>query len=151
MKNSLFQNALFPNTRIYQDANGNFKGSSTDVTPIILLLSRTWGIAVWLYIILTPFLAPVYYVFAHWYCKKYDAEFSKANPKEWSKEKKSILRNHRNILLGWIIFMLWGYCCDWGQNDLPYKYTQPSASKTEYNWEPYKKDSYHDIYSNQEK
>ena len=32
--------------------------------------------------------------------------------------------------------MVWGYCVDWGQNDLPYKYTQPSTQWKETKWEP---------------
>ena len=59
---SLFHDALFPGTRVYHDANGNFRGTSTDVTP--------------------------------WY-----------------------LKNHRNILIGWIMFMLLGWITEWGQND----------------------------------
>ena len=75
-----------------------------------------------------PLLAPVYFVFAHWFCRKYDAEFTKEDPKGWPSEKKEILKNHRNILIGWIIFMVWGYFSDWGGDDLPYKYTQPSET-----------------------
>lgn len=97
---SLVHSALFPSTRVHHDANGNYRGSSTDITPWLVLLGRSWGILVWLYIILLPLLAPVYYIFANWYCHKYDAEFTKVDPKGWPKEKSQILRNHRSILLG---------------------------------------------------
>lgn len=140
---SLIHNALFPSTRIYHDANGNYRGSSTDVTPWLVLIGRIWGIALWLYIILLPLLAPVYYVFANWYCRKYDAEFTKSDPESCPKEKTQILKSHRNILIGWIIFMVWGYCVDWGQNDFPYKYTQPYQPQQEYHWNP---DTYVDPY-----
>ncbi|MCM1141969.1 MAG: hypothetical protein NC453_25645 [Muribaculum sp.] len=143
---SLVHGALFPSTRVYHDANGNFRGSSTDVTPWMLLLGRVWGFAVWLYVILTPFLAPVYFIFAHWFCRKYDAEFTKEDPKGWPEEKRQILKNHRNILIGWIIFMVWGYCIDWGQNRLPYNYTQPYPSETHSTWDPDHPERYQDPY-----
>lgn len=143
---SLVYSALFPSTRVYHDANGNYRGSSTDITPWLVLLGRSWGILVWLYIILLPLLAPVYYIFANWYCYKYDSEFTEAAPKGWPKEKSQILRNHRNILLGWIIFMVWGYCVDWGQNDLPYEYTQPSTHWEESKWEPNPDGSFDEYY-----
>lgn len=114
---SLVHDALFPSTRVYHDENGNYRGTSTDITPWMLLLGRIWGILLWLYIILMPLLAPVYFVFAHWFCRKYDAEFTKEDPKGWPSEKKEILKNHRNILIGWIIFMVWGYFSDWGGDD----------------------------------
>lgn len=100
----------------------------------------------YLYWILLPLLAPVYYIFANWYCHKYDAEFTKADPKGWPKEKSQILRNHRNILLGWIIFIVWGYCVDWGQNDLPYEYTQPSTHWKESKWGPNPDGSFDEYY-----
>lgn len=114
---SLFHDALFSKTRFYHDADGNFKGSSTDVTPWYLLIGRLWGWSLWLYIILTPLLAPVYFLFAHWYCKRFDAENTAEDPEGWQQEKRQILKNHRNILIGWIIFMLWGWCSNWGQPD----------------------------------
>lgn len=140
---SLVHGALFPSTRIYHDANGNYRGSSTNVTPWMLLIGRVWGFALWLYIILTPLLAPVYFIFAHWFCRKYDAEFTKEDPKGWPVEKKQILKNHRNILIGWIIFMVWGYCVDWGHDRLPYKYTQPYPNETHSTWDPH---NYEDPY-----
>lgn len=143
---SLVHGALFPSTRVYHDANGNFRGTSTDVTPWMLLLGRVWGFAVWLYIILTPLLAPVYFIFANWFCRKYDAEFMKEDPEGWPKEKKQILKNHRNILIGWIIFMVWGYCVDWGQNRLPCKYTQPSQHYQESTWDSEHPELYQDPY-----
>lgn len=140
---SLVHGALFPSTRIYHDASGNYLGSSTNVTPWILLIGRAWGFTLWLYIILTPLLAPVYFIFAHWFCRKFDVEFSREDPKGWPAEKKKILKNHRNILIGWIIFMVWGYCVDWGQNRLPYEYTQPSPHETHSTWDPHNyKDPY---------
>lgn len=114
---SLFSDALNPRTRVYHDANGNFSGSSTDVTPWYLLFGRIWGITLWLYIILMPLLAPVYFIFAHWYCRKYDAELTKEDPKVWPQEKRQILKNHRNILIGWIMFMLLGWFTNWGEPD----------------------------------
>jgi len=66
-----------------------------------------------------------------------------SDPKGWPEDKKSILKNHRNILIGWIMFMIWGYCIDWGQNDLPYKYTQPSQHWKETTYDP---DTYVDPY-----
>ena len=84
--------------------------------------------------------------FANWYCHKYDAEFTKVDPKGWPKEKSQILRNHRSILLGWIIFIVWGYCVDWGQNDLPYEYTQPSTHWKESKWEPNPDGSFDEYY-----
>lgn len=143
---SLVQDALFPSTRVYHDENGNYRGTSTDITPWMLLLGRIWGILLWLYIILMPLLAPVYFVFAHWFCRKYDAEFTKEDPKGWPSEKKEILKNHRNILIGWIIFMVWGYFSDWGGDDLPYKYTQPSETWKESTWNPEHPELYEDPY-----
>lgn len=127
---SLVHSALFPSTRVYHDANGNYCGSSTDITPWLVLLGRSWGILVWLYIILLPLLAPVYYIFANWYCHKYDAEFTKADPKGWPQEKKQILKNHRNILIGWIMFMLLGWFTDWGQLDYSKESDSPSIEHT---------------------
>lgn len=127
---SLVHSALFPSTRVYHDANGNYCGSSTDITPWLVLLGRSWGILVWLYIILLPLLAPVYYIFANWYCHKYDAEFTKADPKGWPQEKKQILKNHRNILIGWIMFMLLGWFTDWGQPDYSKESDSPSIEHT---------------------
>lgn len=127
---SLVHSALFPSTRVYHDANGNYRGSSTDITPWLVLLGRSWGILVWLYIILLPLLAPVYYIFANWYCHKYDAEFTKADPKGWPQEKKQILKNHRNILIGWIMFMLLGWFTDWGQPDYSKESDNPSIEHT---------------------
>lgn len=140
---SLVHGALFPSTRVNHDANGNFRGSSTDVTPWMLLLGRVWGFALWLYIILTPLLAPVYFIFSHWFCRKYDAEFMKEDPKGWPAEKKQILKNHRNILIGWIIFMVWGYCSDWGVNNSTSYYKGPNKVNTETKWDPY---TYEDPY-----
>ncbi|MBJ2197558.1 hypothetical protein [Barnesiella sp. CU968] len=139
----LIHDAIYPNTRVYHDANGNYRGSSTDVTPFLTLLGRCWGWMVWLYLVLIPLLAPVYFIFAHWFCRKYDAAFMASDPVGWPVEKKSILKNHRNILIGWIIFMVYGYCIDWGQNDLPYKYTQPSQHWKEATYDP---DTYVDPY-----
>ena len=34
----LIHDAIYPNTRVYHDANGNYRGSSTDVTPFLTLL-----------------------------------------------------------------------------------------------------------------
>ena len=88
---SLIHSALFPSTRVYHDANGNYRGTSTDVTPWLALIGRGWGIMVWLY-------------------------------------------------------MVWGYCVDWGQNDLPYKYTQPSTHWEESKWEPNPDGSFDEYY-----
>ena len=118
---SLFHDALYPRTKVYYDANGNFSGTSTDVTPWYLLVGRLWGYGLWLYLILLPLLAPVYFIFAHWYCKRYDAENMAVDPKSWPHERKQILKNHRNILIGWIIFMLFGWFTNWGQLDLSKK------------------------------
>lgn len=137
---SLFHDALFAKTRVYNDSSGNFRGTSTDVTPWYILIGRLWGGMLWLYIILTPLLGPVYFLFAHWYCRKYDAENMADDPKGWPLEKKQILKNHRNILIGWVIFMVLGYCADWGASS-PYK--EPSSSTTEYKWDPY---TYEDPY-----
>lgn len=130
---SLIHDALFPRTRIYQDVNGNFQGTSTDVTPWFCLLGRMWGITLWLYIIMLPLLAPVYFIFAHWYCRKYNDENMAENPEGWPREKSQILRNHRNILIGWAIFMLWGYCVNWGQNGYS---DNPPSTVREYKWDP---------------
>lgn len=140
---SLFHEALFPKTRVYQDASGNFRGTSTDVTPWYLLIGRLWGVMLWLYIILTPLLGPVYFLFAHWYCRRYDAENMAEDPEGWPTEKKQILRNHRNILIGWIMFMVWGYCVDWGVNSSTSYYKEPEKNNTEYTWDPY---TYEDPY-----
>jgi len=139
---SLVHGALFPSTRIYHDANGNYRGMSTDVTSWLHLLGRVWGFLIWLYIILLPLLAPVYFMFANWFCRKYDAEFMKEDPKGWPQDKKRILKNHRNILIGWIIFMVWGYCVDWGQGSSTSYYKGPNTT-TEYEWDPY---NYEDPY-----
>lgn len=114
---SLFHGALFPKTRVYQDSRGNYSGMSTDVTPWYLLIGRLWGGMLWLYIILMPLLGPVYYLFAHWYCRRYDAENMAENPEGWPQEKRQILKNHRNILIGWIMFILLGWFTNWGQPD----------------------------------
>lgn len=140
---SLFHDALFPNTRVYQDSAGNFRGTSTDVTPWYLLIGRLWGGMLWLYIILTPLLAPVYFIFAHWYCRRYDAEYMAEDSVGWPQEKRKILKNHRNILIGWIIFMLWGWFTDWGVNSSTSYYKEPEKTKTEYHWDP---DTYVDPY-----
>ena len=42
--------------------------------------------------------------------------------------------------------MVWGYCVDWGQNDLPYKYTQPSTHWEESKWEPNPDGSFDEYY-----
>lgn len=78
---SLVHNALFPSTRVYHDANGNYRGTSTDVTPWMLLIGRVWG-----------------------------------------------------------------YCVDWGQNRLPYKYSQPSQYYQESTWNPDHPELYQDPY-----
>ena len=88
----LIHDAIYPNTRVYHDANGNYRGSSTDVTPFLTLLGRCWGWMVWLYLVLIPLLAPVYFIFAHWFCRKYDAAFMASDPVGWPVEKKSILK-----------------------------------------------------------
>ena len=141
--NSLFHGALFPRTSIIRDADGSFIGSSTDVTPWYLLIGRIWGGMLWLYIILTPLLAPIYFVFAHWYCRRYDAENLTKDPNGWPTERRQILRNHRNILIGWAIFMIWGYCADWGVNSATSYYKEPNKTNTEYKWDPY---TYEDPY-----
>lgn len=124
--------ALFPHTRVYQDAQGNYAGSSTDITPIILLLARCWGFLIFLFYILTPLLAPVYYWFANWFCNKYDEEFTKEDPKGWPIEKAQILKNFRRIFWGWIIFMAIGFATNFGANRTyaPY-YTQPTQARAE--------------------
>ena len=131
---SLIHGALFPRTRVYQDAQGKLIGTSTDVTPMLLLLGRMWGGMLWLYFIFTPLLAPVYFIFAHWYCRRYDSENMADNPDSWIEDKHNILKSHRNILIGWIIFMVWGYCVNWGQKDNT-KESVPQITK-EYNWDP---------------
>lgn len=118
---SLFHDAIYPRTRVYQDANGNFRGTSTDVTPWYLLIGRLWGFTLWLYLILMPLLAPVYFAFAHWYYRRYDAENLAEDPKGWPHEKKQILKTHRNILIGWIMFMSLGWFSNWGQTDFSRK------------------------------
>lgn len=129
----LVHDAMFPSTRIYRDAEGNYAGSSTDITPIILLIARCWGLAIFLFYILTPLLAPVYYGFAHWFCHKYDAYFMKEDPKGWPMDKARILKDFRNIFWGWIIFMGVGLATNFGANRTydPY-YTQPSVSSAQY-------------------
>lgn len=130
---SLIHAAIFPRTTVYQDSKGAFRGTSTDITPWCCLIGRIWGITLWLYVIMLPLLAPVYFIIAHWYCRKYNEENMAENPDGWPKEKTQILRNHRNILIGWMIFMLWGYCVNWGQND----YTKDYESVVkEYQWDP---------------
>lgn len=125
----LVHDALFPHTRIYQDAEGNYAGSSTDITPFLLLIGRIWGILLFAFYVLTPLLAPVYYWFASWFCNKYDAYFMKEDPKGWPEDKKHILKNFRNIFWGWIIFMAIGFLTNWGQHDGPgYFYTQPDEA-----------------------
>lgn len=109
----LIHDAMFPSTRIYQDAEGNYAGNSTDVTPFLLLMGRIWGCAIWLFIILLPLLAPVYYLFACWFCHKYDAYFTKEEPETWPSEKANILKNFRKVFWGWIIFMAWGLLTNW--------------------------------------
>lgn len=142
--NSLFHNALYPKTRVYQDANGNFSGTSTDVTPWYLLIGRLWGGMLWLYLILTPLLAPVYFAFAHWYCRRFDAENMEDDPKGWPNEKRLILKNHRNILIGWIMFMLLGWVTNWGQTDFSKVPEQTYPIETSASWgspdyvDPYK-------------
>lgn len=127
---SLFNDALYPGTRVYHDANGRFKGTSTDITPWYLLIGHLWGITLWLYIILLPLLAPVYFAFAHWYCRRYDAENMEEDPKGWPQEKKQILKNHSNILIGWIMFMLLGWFTNWGQPDYSKEPDRPSIEYT---------------------
>ena len=133
---TLLHNALFPSTRVYHDQNGNFRGTSTDITPWLVLLGRIWGGALWLYLILTPLLAPVYFMFAQWYCKKYDAENMAEDPKGWPQEKRQILKNHRNILIGWIMFMLLGWFTDWGQKDYSSSQTPTPSTHLPITWDP---------------
>lgn len=141
---SLFHDVLFPNTRVYQDSEGNFRGTSTDVTSWYLLIGRLWGGLLWLYIILTPLLGPVYFIFAHWYCRRYDAENKKEDPIGWPHEKRQILKYHRNILIGWIIFMVWGYCVDWGiESSASYNNVPTSTTNVTSTWDPY---NYEDPY-----
>lgn len=78
---SLFHGALFSGTRVYHAANGKFIGTSTDVTPWYLLIGRLWGYGLWLYLILLPLLAPIYFISANWYCRRYDAENMVEDPK----------------------------------------------------------------------
>ena len=141
---SLFHDILYPRTRVYQDTNGNFRGTSTDVTSWYLLIGRLWGYSLWLYLILLPLLAPVYFVFAHWYWRRYDAENMAEDPKGWLQEKRQILKNYRNILIGWIMFMLLGWFTNWGQTDLSTKHNPTYQSETPTPWgstdyvDPYK-------------
>ena len=87
---SLFHEVLFPGTRVYHDSNGNFRGTSTNVTPWCFLIGRLWGYGLWLYLILLPLLAPIYFIFANLYCRRYDADNMVEDPKGWPKEKKQI-------------------------------------------------------------
>lgn len=141
---SLFHDAIYSRTRAYYDANGNFSGTSADITPWYLLIGRLWGYSLWLYIILLPLLAPVYFAFAHWYCRKYDAENMVEDPKGWPQERRQILKNHRNILIGWIMFILLGWFTNWGQTDFSKKSEPKYHIETEAPWgspnyiDPYK-------------
>lgn len=130
---TLIHDAIFSPQAAFYDERGNYKGSAIDQTPWMLLLGRIWGIILWLYIILLPLLAPVYYGFANWFCNKYDAEFTKEDPKHWPQEKAAILKRYRTIFWCWIIFIALGFLCNWGQHDGPgYYYTQPSVSSAYY-------------------
>ncbi len=66
------------------------------------------------------------------------------DPKGWPNEKRQILRNHRNILIGWIMFMLLGWFANWGQTTNTkepdkYQHIEQSASWDPSNYvDPYK-------------
>lgn len=127
---SLVHDALFPSTRIYQDANGNYAGSSTDITPWMLLIGRVQGVFLFAIYVLTPLLAPVYYLIATWFCNKYDTYFTKRDPKGWPAEKESILKKYRRIFYFWIAFMVIGFLTNWGYQEGPgYKYTSPTPEQ----------------------
>lgn len=52
------------------------------------------------------------------------------DPKGWPQEKKQILKNHSNILIGWIMFMLLGWFTNWGQPDYSKEPDRPSIEYT---------------------
>lgn len=127
---SLITGTLIPPTRVYRDANGNFAGTSTNITSAMLLFGR---IAAWLYflkLILFPILAPFYLLAVNWYCKKFDAVNLKDDPKGWPIKKKKLLRKYTSYFIIWCAWMLYGYLHDWGANDLGYEYTQPVTNTT---------------------
>ena len=149
---SLIQGTLIPSTRVYRDSQGNFAGTSTDITPAMILLYRVWGFLIFLRLVLAPILAPVYLIFVHWYCKKFDKENSKEDPKGWPIRKKKMINKYTWIFVLWCGWIAYGYWTDWCVNDLPYEYTQPVKHPVDkiydYNgrliWDvatsPYKKD-----------
>lgn len=137
---SLIRDTLIPNTRVYHDANGNYAGSSTDITPALRLFGKIYGLAYLAYYILMPLLCPVYWLTVRWYCWKYDAEFTKLYPSEWPKRRKRLQIKYGLFMLIWIVWMSYGYNTNWGVDDYPpYPYTQPSANSklpADYHWEP---------------
>lgn len=122
---SLIQGTLIPPTRVYRDSQGNFAGTSTDITPAMILLCRIWGYLYLLRIILIPLLAPVYLIFVKWYSVKFDKVNMKEDPKGWPIRKKKMLRKYTSIFILWCFWMLYGYLNDWQISDPDSYYTQP--------------------------
>ena len=129
---SLIQGTLIPPTRVYRDSQGNFAGSSRNITPAMILLCRVWGLLLFLRLILAPILAPIYLIFVHWYCKKFDAQNTREDPKGWPIRKKKMINRYTWVFVLWCGWITYGYLNDWGVNDLPYKYTQPSVAAEQY-------------------
>ena len=129
---SLIQGTLIPPTRVYRDSQGNFAGTSTDITPAMILLCRVWGFLIFLRLVLAPILAPVYLLFVHWYCKKFDTANTKEDPKGWPIRKKKMINKYTWVFVLWCGWIAYGYWTDWGVNDLSYEYTQPSVAAEQY-------------------
>ena len=107
---SLIQGTLIPPTRVYRVSQGNFAGTSTDITPAMILMYRIWGFLLFLRLVLTPILVPVYLLFVHWYCKKFDKENSKEDPKGWPIRKKKMINKYTWVFVlwcGWIAYVYW--------------------------------------------
>ena len=122
---SLIQGTLIPPTRVYRDSQGNFAGTSTDITPAMILLCRVWGFLIFLRLVLAPILAPLYLLFVKWYCVKYDRINTKEDPKGWPIRKKKMLRKYTSIFIIWCTWILYGYLNNWEIDDPYYYYSEP--------------------------
>lgn len=104
---TLVQEAWNPPRRVYYDNQGNYRGSSVDISPIITFVGWIYARLYLAYICLTPLLAPLYMWAAFAFTESRDAEFSKKFPKEWAKYKYRIRLKYTIIFWGWVAY--WAY------------------------------------------
>lgn len=105
---SLINGTLIPPTKIYRDKNGNIIGTSTDITPSMMLFAKAYAYLYYFHIILIPFLAPIYFLAVRWYCNRFDAINMAENPTDWPTKKQRIKNRYTSILIIWIVYMAYG-------------------------------------------